>query len=53
MKYFPLKYWHLKFSFLFFSKITIFANFSKNHFLSFLLMSGLCAIDSIKWRFDF
>ena len=26
---FPLKFWHLKFSFLLFSKITIFAKFSK------------------------
>ena len=36
-----------------FSKITIFAKFSKNHVLSFLLMSGLCAINSIQWLFDF
>ena len=30
-----------------------FAKFSKNHVLSFLLMSGLCAINSIQWLFDF
>ena len=45
---FPIKFWHLKFSFLLFSKITIFAKFSKSHVLSFLLMSGLCAINSIQ-----
>ena len=45
---FPIKVWHLKFSFLLFSKIAIFAKFSKNHVLSFLLMSGLCAINSIQ-----
>ena len=28
--------------------IPIFAKFSKNHVLSFLLMSGLCAINSIQ-----
>ena len=47
MKHFLLKFWHLEFSFLLFSKITIFAKFSKNHVLSFLLTSGLCAINSI------
>ena len=26
----------------------LFAKFSKNHILSFLLMSGLCAVNSIK-----
>ena len=36
MKHFPLKFWHLKISFLLFSKITIFAKFSKNHVLSSL-----------------
>ena len=30
-----------------------FAKFSNNHVLSFLLMSGLCAINSIQWVFDF
>ena len=44
--HFPLKFWQLKFSFLLFSKITIFAKCSKNHVLSFLLVSGLCAIKS-------
>ena len=39
MKHFPLKIWNLNFLFLLFSKITIFAKFSKNHVLSFLLMS--------------
>ena len=29
----------------------LFAKVSKNHVLSFLLMSGLCAIDSIQWPF--
>ena len=50
---FPLKFWHLNFLFLLFSKITIFANFSKNHVLSFLLMPGLCAINSMQRLFDF
>ena len=45
---FPIKILHLKFSFLLFSKITSFAKFSKNHVLSFLLMSGLCAINSVQ-----
>ena len=45
---FPIKICLLKFSFLLFFKITIFAKFSKNHVLSFLLMSGLCAINSIQ-----
>ena len=48
MKHFPIKFWHLKFSFLLFSKITIFAKFSKRHVLSFLFMSGLCAINSMQ-----
>ena len=48
MKHFPLKFWHLKNSFSLFSKVTIFAKFSKNHVLSFLLMSGLCDINSIQ-----
>ena len=47
MKHFLFKYWHLNFLFLLFSKITIFAKFSKNHVLSFLLMSGHCPINSI------
>ena len=44
MKHFQLQFWHLKISFLLFSKITMFAKFSKHHVLSFLLMSGLCAL---------
>ena len=35
MKHIPLKFWHLKFLFLLFSKPTIFAKFSKNHVLTF------------------
>ena len=51
---FQLKFWNLKFSFLLFSKITSFAKFSKkNLVISFLLMSGLCTIDSIQRLFDF
>ena len=50
---FPIKFWHLKFSFLLFSKITIFAKFSRYQILSFLLMSGHCAINSIQSLFDF
>ena len=53
MKHFPFKFWHLKFSFLLFSKIATFAKFSKNHVLSFSLLSGLCAINSIQRPFDF
>ena len=53
MKHFKLKFGHSKFSFLWFSKITIFDKFSKNHVLSFLLMFGLCTIKSIQWLFDF
>ena len=34
--------------FLLYSKITVFAKFSKNHILSFSLKSGLCAIKSIQ-----
>ena len=46
MKQFLLKFWHLKFLFLMFSKIIIFAKFSKHHVLSVLLMSDLCAINN-------
>ena len=42
MKRFQSKIWHLKFSFSSFAKFAIFAQMSKNHVLSFLLMSGLC-----------
>ena len=38
----PVKNWHLKFSLLSFPKFAIFAKFSKNHVLSFLLMPGFC-----------
>ena len=44
MKRFQSKIWHLKFSFSSFAKFAIFAKISKNHVLSFLLMSGLCVI---------
>ena len=50
---FPIKILDFKIFILLFSKITIFAKFSKNHVLSFLLMSGLCAINSLLRRFDF
>ena len=49
----PIKILASKIFILLFSKITIFAKFSKNHVLAFLLMSGLCAINSIQWLFDF
>ena len=42
---FPVKIWHLKFSFLSFAKFAIFAKISKNHVLSFLMMSDLCVIN--------
>ena len=45
MKRFQSKIWHLKFSFSSFAKFTIFAKISKNHVLSFLLMSGLCVVN--------
>ena len=46
MKRFQSKIWHLKFSFSSFEKIAIFDKISKIHVLSFLLMSGLCVINS-------
>ena len=42
MKRFLSKICHLEFSFSSFAKFAIFAKISKNHVLSFLLMSGLC-----------
>ena len=42
---FPVKIWHLKFSFSSFAEFTIFAKISKNHVLSFLLMSGLYVVN--------
>ena len=35
------------------SNICIFAKFSKNHALSFLLMSDLCHINGTQWSFNF
>ena len=46
MKRFQSKIWHLKFSFSSFAKFAIFAKISKIHVLSFLLMSGLCVVNS-------
>ena len=48
MKHFPFKFWHLKCSFLLFTKITIFAKFSKKSCFIILVMSGLCAINSLQ-----
>ena len=42
---FLIKIWNLKFSFLSFAKIAIFAKKMKNNVLSFLLMIGLCVIN--------
>ena len=42
---FPVKNLDLNFSFSSFSKFTIFAKISKNHVLSFLLMSGLSVVN--------
>ena len=45
MKRFQSKIWHLKYLFSSFAKFTIFDKISKNHSLSFLLMSGLCVVN--------
>ena len=51
-KLFPVKNWHLKFKFLSIT-FAIFAKFSKNHVLSFLLMSSLCHINGTQVPFHF
>ena len=53
MRHFPSNIWHLKFSFLFFAKFAIFANFLENHVLSDLLMSGLRVINGTEGLFHF
>ena len=45
MKRFQSNICLLKFSFSSFAKFAIFAKISKNHILSFLLMSGLCVVN--------
>ena len=44
---FPIKILAFKILIFIAFQFTIFVKFSKNHVLSFLLMSGICAINSI------